>query len=242
MGRVKFAERTLTKKDVLVVTGDFGFIWNGDSAERKILKLIGKSKFPVLFADGAHENFALLETYPETAFAGGIVRKISGNLYYAKRGEVYSFTRTVKPVKTKDGNTPKPYEKTETVLVFGGEFGSAYIDNPYAEYNSDIINDIPTSEDLENALDNLAKQNFAVDFIVSYDAPTIVADGIETAVHFNKPLDIIAERAAFNRWFFGKYHINRTAANKYFAMYDKITSATAPVGEFNLRKNANVKK
>ena len=55
--------KKLRKLDSFIICGDFGFLWNGDKNERKILKWIGKRKYNVLFAEGLHENFDELEKY-----------------------------------------------------------------------------------------------------------------------------------------------------------------------------------
>lgn len=72
--------RKLKKNDALIVCGDFGFIWEGTQAERKILKKIGKLPYNVLFVEGSHDNYDLLESYPVEEWCGGKTRPISGRL------------------------------------------------------------------------------------------------------------------------------------------------------------------
>ena len=55
----------LKKGDTLIVTGDFGFIWDNSKKEIKNLKKLEKKKFDILFVEGAHENFELLKGYEE---------------------------------------------------------------------------------------------------------------------------------------------------------------------------------
>ena len=81
--------RKLRKNDVLIVCGDFGFIWDGTKKEQRILKKLGKKRYYILFADGCHENFDLLNEYPVTDFCGGKVRVISGRLMHAGRGSIF---------------------------------------------------------------------------------------------------------------------------------------------------------
>ena len=57
LDRLREAEKKLRRKDTLIVLGDFGFLWSGDKAERKLLRRLGKRKYTLLFLDGAHENF-----------------------------------------------------------------------------------------------------------------------------------------------------------------------------------------
>lgn len=81
--------RQLKKGDTLIVLGDFGFLWQDTPKEKKFLKKLGKKKYQILFLDGAHENFDLLEQYPLEDWSGGQVRRIEGNLLYLTRGQVY---------------------------------------------------------------------------------------------------------------------------------------------------------
>ena len=47
----------LGEKDILIVCGDFGFIWNPhDKNEKKNLEFLKKRKYTICFVDGAHEN------------------------------------------------------------------------------------------------------------------------------------------------------------------------------------------
>ena len=58
--------------DVLIVCGDFGFIWDGSRQERTILKKLQKKPFTIAFVDGCHENFDLLENnYRVVKWRGG---------------------------------------------------------------------------------------------------------------------------------------------------------------------------
>ena len=69
MERIKAAK--LKKHDTLIILGDFGFLWNGDKAEKKKLKWLEKRRYQLLFIDGCHENFDLLKEYPEVDYMGG---------------------------------------------------------------------------------------------------------------------------------------------------------------------------
>lgn len=62
--------KKMKKEDTLIICGDFGFIWEGNDQERKILEKLGKKKYQILFVDGAHENFDLLDQYPVEEWHG----------------------------------------------------------------------------------------------------------------------------------------------------------------------------
>ena len=69
------AFRHIKKGDTLIICGDFGFLWEGTEEEKKALKKLEKKKYEILFVDGIHENFDLLESYPEEEYAGGSIEK-----------------------------------------------------------------------------------------------------------------------------------------------------------------------
>ena len=48
--------RWLGKRDIVVVLGDFGFVWDGSKEEQKKLDWLRKRPYTLLFLDGAHEN------------------------------------------------------------------------------------------------------------------------------------------------------------------------------------------
>ena len=48
--------RTLTSDDVVIVAGDFGFVWDGSNAERYWLDWFESKPWTTCFVDGNHEN------------------------------------------------------------------------------------------------------------------------------------------------------------------------------------------
>ena len=54
----------LTKDDYIIVCGDFGVIWQKTEVRRQLTKLRRCTEATILFVDGNHENFDLLEEYP----------------------------------------------------------------------------------------------------------------------------------------------------------------------------------
>ena len=60
--------KNIKEGDTLIICGDFGFIWNGDAKEKKILDKLAKKKYNICFVDGTHENFDLLDKYPDRIF------------------------------------------------------------------------------------------------------------------------------------------------------------------------------
>ena len=69
--------KRLGEDDIVIVCGDFGFIWQGGDKERKVLKTLAKKKFTIAFVDGSHENFGRLRSFAEGTWNGGTVHMIA---------------------------------------------------------------------------------------------------------------------------------------------------------------------
>ena len=69
--------RALGAGDYLLVCGDFGMVWRGTRREALRLDwLNARLRCTVLFVDGNHENFDLLERFPIGVWQGGLVHRI----------------------------------------------------------------------------------------------------------------------------------------------------------------------
>ena len=83
-------QKQLTKRDFVVVCGDFGGIWSGGRKDRYWLRWLERKRFTTLFVDGNHENFDLLDAFPVQRWSGGKVHKVAEGVYHLMRGQVYS--------------------------------------------------------------------------------------------------------------------------------------------------------
>ncbi len=199
--------RKLRKQDALIICGDFGFLWDGSPKEKKILKKIGKLPYNVLFVEGSHENYDLLEEYEVSEWCGGKTRLISGRLRQLMRGQVFEIAE-------------------KTVFAFGG----GQTDDVYEliEGSNWWRREIPSEEELTEGLDNLEKAGNKVDFVVTYEPPSRMQDfltGSGERNNINTYLSRIFEKIEFKDWFFGKLHINKLVPPKYHAVYDSIVVA-----------------
>lgn len=212
----RFAQKQiklLKKNDSLIICGDFGFIWDGSKAEKYRLKQLGRKKYNVLFVEGVHENFEELGKYETEEWHGGLTRKISGNLRQLLRGQVYEI----------DGRK---------VFSFGGgrsEENDAYLNPSDKAAETRWRMEIPTDEELSEGLRNLEKHGNKVDYIVSYEPPAKISEflnlGKTDRSHINTYFEQIREKTEFNRWFFGRHHINKLIPPKYQAVFDSIVNA-----------------
>ena len=75
-----FANRW-TKKDTLIVCGDFGYLFYGGPREELILRELSFRPYAIAFVDGNHENFNLLKACPLVTWRGGTARRVRRNIY-----------------------------------------------------------------------------------------------------------------------------------------------------------------
>ncbi|MCL2693751.1 MAG: metallophosphoesterase [Oscillospiraceae bacterium] len=211
--RIKKAQKSkkLRKGDFLIVCGDFGFIWDGSKKEKSLLKSLGKKKYHILFVDGIHENFTELEKYPEDEWSGGRTRLISGNLRYLMRGEIFTLG-------------------TKKVLTFGGgRLDEVEPGMEESEINFEEFPEIPKESEYRNGLKAITRHNNSVDYIISHEAPSKIAEFLELPYsdksRANAYLDILGESCTFERWFFGNHHINKVVTSKYYALFDRVMRA-----------------
>lgn len=84
--------KRLGEKDIVIVCGDFGFLWDpNDPKEKRNLEWLKKRKYTICFLDGAHENFDMLDSYTPYRWKGGNTHKIADNIYHLMRGEMFMF-------------------------------------------------------------------------------------------------------------------------------------------------------
>ena len=80
--------RKLKAGDVLIVCGDFGYIFSGSKEETQFIKFFSTRKFTTAFIDGTHDNLERIKSTRETVWHGGKVHRIKGNLLYLCRGQL----------------------------------------------------------------------------------------------------------------------------------------------------------
>ena len=201
----------LQKNDTLIICGDFGFIWDGTGHEAKVLKFLGKRKFRICFIDGTHENFDLLDQYPETEFHGGMAQNISGNLWHLMRGQVYSF------------------EGKRYFCMGGGE--SPDLDD-FADIARRSRREYPSEDELYHAEQNLRRVGMTVDYIITHEPPGTLKDFLTLRDNvparrnpFTTWLDDLSENVKYERWFFGSMHLDKVISRSRVAVFRKIYDA-----------------
>ena len=203
--------KKLKKGDTLIVCGDFGFVWDGDAKENKNLRKLGKKKYNILFLDGTHENFDLLEKYPVTEWNGGLVRNISGNLYHLMRGQVYTIEN--KKIFTFGGG-----ESTEKQMrIAAGKWWER---------------EMPSMEEMAAGVKNLSAADMTVDYILTHEpAPRVMNNTVnppESTNQLQAYFEQLAKQVKFQKWFFGSIHIDRKITYRNYAVFEDILPVEEP--------------
>ena len=207
--KMKSIEPDLTKEDYLIITGDFGLIWDGkqSSRERWWLNWLDKKPWTTLFVDGNHENHERLDNWETCIWNGGKVHMITDSVIHLMRGQVFNL-------------------QGKKFLTMGG---AASHDIEYrVPGRSWWEQEIPSAEERNEAACNLDKHGWKVDYVITHDAPTTIANKLiythdRSTDDFTDWLERIAGKLEFNQWFFGHHHQDTELSDgKFQAMYHDI--------------------
>ena len=193
----RFSEKPLTKlteKDYLIILGDFGGVWYDDESDNLFLSYFEKQKYTTLFIDGNHENHKKLNDFPVEVWNNGKIHKIKNNIFHLMRGQIFNI----------DG-----YK----IFTFGGAYS---IDkNMRTEFIDWWKEEEGNYEEMNEAFDNLEKENNQVDFILTHAGPASKLKNFFNYFGMNftsssteKFLDEINNKVKFKHWFCGHYHEN----------------------------------
>ena len=117
---------------------------------------MSKKRFTILFVDGTHENFDLLEQYPIEEWNGGKVRKIRDNVLYLMRGQVFTI----------DG---------KTIFTFGG--GESPEKQMRIEAGCWWEREMPNIDEMNEGVQNLYQHDLQVDCIITHSPYPGAEDG-----------------------------------------------------------------
>lgn len=202
---VEFAQKNkLGKDDYIIIAGDFGVVFHYPDRiddynnDNKKLDALNGLDVNILFVDGNHENFDILNTFPIIDKFGGKVIKLRDTVYNLKRGEVFVIDGikilTVGGAKSIDKQNRIIYKLKEGVDIWWeGEMLSV--------------------EDEKNTFESMDKNDWKVDYIITHTCPDVIIKpmfnysyilGDRTSQFFDHIYH--HEDLVFKKWIFGHFH------------------------------------
>lgn len=202
---IRFKEAKKLNPEYLIVTGDFGYIWDGSKEEIKALNELKQMPYTILWIDGNHENFDMLnQYYHDISWNGGTVQKIANNILRLKRGEIYDI-------------------EGKKFFTFGG---AKSIDRSYRTLGlSYWLEEYPNNEEKEYGLDNLKRVGSKVDYIITH---TCAMDTLHEIIPYPEDdslslyFQIIKDNVEFDKWYFGHLHFDMNVNDKEYCLYKNI--------------------
>lgn len=150
--------------------------------------------FTVLFVDGNHENFDILDNMPIEVWKGGNAHRVADNIIHLMRGQIFTI-------------------EGKTFFTFGGA-ESVDKDTRTAGVTW-WSQEIPTHQDYAEAYKNLAKYDNRVDYIITHtiDESALYCPQMQRFLESkgltetNRGLSGFEKAVDYKHWFFGHYHI-----------------------------------
>lgn len=197
----------LSRSDYLIVAGDWGGLWSEDKLGITLTPY-KNLPFTILFVDGNHENFDMLEKYPVKEMFGGKVHIICDNVIHLMRGQIYEI----------EGNS---------IFTFGG---ASSVDKAIrVEGKSWWPQEMPSEFEFHSAVRNLEKYANTVDYIIthacderSFYYPPLLMGTYKKPSSENAMLSYFEENVKYKHWYFGHYHLDGDLRDNKSALYHSI--------------------
>ncbi len=230
-------QRQMTKKDTLIICGDFGGVWDTDpdsSCEAYWLRWLDEKPFTTVFVDGNHENFDRLNNeFPVVSFCGGKAHRIRDSIFHLMRGEIYEIEGKkffvfggAKSHDIRDGILSRKDFGTDDQFKAAVRKWKRQKKQFRIEHETWWQEELPNDEEIKHAKANLAAAGYRVDHVITHCAPQSIAEKMYNAPACPDKLtdffDELLPGLEFRYWFFGHYHEDRKINNKFILLYDQI--------------------
>lgn len=198
--------KKLGRGDTLIICGDFGFLWDNSRRERAALKKLASKNYTIAFVDGCHENFDMLEDLPVSEWNGGKVHYISDNIIHLMRGQIFTI-------------------ENKKIFTFGG--GCSQDINFRRDSDGWFEREQPSHSEIIEGIGNLRDYNYEVDYIITHEPPAALKDCLRVDVfqrlEVHAFFEEIIKTCSYQKWFFGKCHIDKHIPIKFYALFNNVT-------------------
>lgn len=211
MKNKKYAyNRDLKQGDVLIVVGDWGYMFNGSDAERRFLKYLAKLPYYICVVDGNHDNFDLIYDRPMEMWCGGKVHVLArdsggkGKIFHMTRGQVFNIYGF-------------------KFFTFGGAYSrDKHMRIPGISYWEQ---ELPSDDEYEEGLLNLKANDYKVDYILTHTAPSETMSIFYSIDPHEKKLNEYLEYVReltfshYKHWIFGHLHMDEDLWRRQTVVY-----------------------
>ena len=213
----------------VIITGDFGLIWDKEMSkeEKNWLKWLENKPFTTLFVPGNHENYDRLmsDEFQTIEWHGGKVKQIMPHVLCMLRGEIYDILGKkffafggAQSHDIKDGIL-EPDDKA-TIKEWNQDYSKLFRVNHVSWWKEEMASE----SEKQYAIENLARHNNEVDYIITHCMPQEVCywlgcmDPDDMTMFFNT----LAHDIKFAHWYGGHYHTNAKVMMKFTVLYEQI--------------------
>ena len=190
--------QTASADDLLILLGDTELAFRTTEENRRFTEEFLKLPFPVAFLDGNHENFPYLRAFPAETWCGGKVHRLTENIVFLPRGEIYEI----------DG---------KRFFVMGGCKSSA----KWKEMGLWYPEEDPTAEEIAYAKANLIRCGCRVDYVLTHRHED---GGDPDALTLGGLCSWIEQNVSYTHWFEGHHHKNEVRAEKRTCVFDRVVA------------------
>lgn len=189
--------------DILIVCGDFGFLFFDSAEEHAFLDRVEKLPCTVCFLDGNHENFDAIERFPQQDWNGGRARRIRENVFHLMRGQIFAL-------------------QGHTFFTFGGAYSiDRYLRRENVSY---WRQELPTDAEYKAAVKNLSANGMRADYILTHTAPKeiVLRMGYRPDAHeleLEGFLEYLMYEVEYEQWFFGHWHQDRSVTDRFRCLW-----------------------
>ena len=231
--KIKNSELNPNETNYIIVCGDFGLCWAKDGTFDYYCKFFEQKPFTLLWVQGNHENYDMIEEFALETWHGGKVRHIVRNkVILLERGQVFEI----------EGKKFFTFGGASSHDVQGGILNRNDLNFQYNKRKA--INrgltfrilgeswwkqELPSEEEMKEGLKNLTEHNNKVDYIITHCASTSIQEMIDSKPEHLYASDILTDylekiekQVHYQHWYFGHYHDDRKIDEKHTLLYESI--------------------
>lgn len=229
----------LNQEDYLIVCGDFAICWeNCDIDENNyrwqmLCSIFDGLPYTILWVQGNHENYDMLEKFPLEEWHGGKVRHIiRDKVILLERGQIFEIENkkffTFGGAKSHDvqgGIFDRSDKHFHQKVALAQKWGLPYRIMRETWWPEEL----PSKKEMFDGLKNLEKEDYVVDYVITHCCATSIQDKIyaEDAEYFEADeltdyFENLEKRLKYKHWYFGHYHYNQHIDEKHTVLYQPI--------------------